>query len=57
LNLLCADPDTAASFQNPKVQAAMMDCSQNPNNISKYQDDPEIMSVFIKLSSMFPGMN
>jgi len=51
------DPDTAASFQNPKVQAAMMDCSQHPNNISKYQDDPEIMSVFIKLSSMFPGMN
>jgi len=35
----------------------MMDCSQNPNNISKYQDDPEIMSVFVKLSSMFPGMN
>jgi hypothetical protein len=25
------------AFQKPKVQAAVMDCSSNPNNIMKYQ--------------------
>ena len=32
-----------------------MDCSSNPNNIMKYQNDPEIMNVFMKLATMFPG--
>lgn len=27
---------------NPKVMAAVMDCMSNPNNITKYQSDPEI---------------
>ena len=34
---------------------AVMDCSSNPNNIVKYQSDPEIMNVFMKLATMFPG--
>merc|ERR1719199_2289032 len=50
------NPELAASFQNPKVQAAIMDCSQNPANISKYSDDPEVMQTFMKISSLFPGM-
>ena len=49
------DPELAMAFQNPKIQQAVMDCSSNPNNIMKYQNDPEIMNVFMKLATMFPG--
>ena len=49
------DPELAMAFQNPKIQQAVMDCSSNPNNIMKYQNDPEIMQVFMKLATMFPG--
>ena len=52
---LMGDPELAMAFQNPKIQQAVMDCSSNPNNIMKYQNDPEIMSVFMKLATMFPG--
>ena len=52
---LMGDPELAAAFQNPKIQTAVMDCSSNPNNIMKYQNDPEIMAVFMKLATMFPG--
>jgi hypothetical protein len=38
-------PDLAAGFSNPKVQAAIIDISQNPMNIMKYQNDPEIMKA------------
>ena len=49
------DPELAMAFQNPKIQQAVMDCSSNPNNIMKYQNDPEIMQVFMKLATMFPA--
>ena len=52
---LMQDPELAMAFQNPKIQQAVMDCSSNPNNIMKYQSDPEIMNVFMKLATMFPG--
>lgn len=52
---LMQDPELAMAFQDPKVQAAVMDCSSNPNNIMKYQGDPQIMNVFTKLAAMFPG--
>lgn len=52
---LMGDPELAMAFQNPKIQTAVMDCSSNPNNIMKYQNDPEIMAVFMKLATMFPG--
>lgn len=42
---IMATPDLAAAFQNPRVQAAIMDCSANPMNIAKYQDDAEIMGA------------
>jgi len=34
---LMSDPELAVAFQDPKVQQAVMDCSSNPSNISKYQ--------------------
>ena len=37
------------------VLAAIMDCSQNPMNIAKYQNDKEVMDVFNKISELFPG--
>ena len=54
LTKIMQDPELAQAFQNPKVQQAVMDCSTNPMNITKYQDDPEIMSTFEKLAAMFP---
>ena len=53
---IMSNPELTAAFQNPKVQAAIMDCSSNPMNITKYQDDKEIMDVFEKISGLFPGM-
>ncbi len=37
-----ANPELAAGFSNPKVQAAILDISQNPMNIVKYNDQPEV---------------
>lgn len=48
-----ATPDLAAGFSNPKVQQAIFDISQNPMNISKYQDDPEVMKVLEKVTEIF----
>ncbi|XP_047172491.1 protein TIC 40, chloroplastic [Vigna umbellata] len=53
---IMANPEVAMAFQNPRVQAAIMDCSQNPLNITKYQNDKEIMDVFSKISELFPGV-
>ncbi|CAK9219424.1 unnamed protein product [Sphagnum troendelagicum] len=53
---IMANPEVAVAFQNPRVQAAIMDCSQNPLNITKYQNDKEVMDVFNKISELFPGM-
>ncbi|PRQ56621.1 putative Heat shock chaperonin-binding protein [Rosa chinensis] len=51
------NPDVARAFQNPRVQAAIMDCSQNPMSIAKYQNDKEVMDVFNKISELFPGVS
>ncbi|KAK4274958.1 hypothetical protein QN277_018111 [Acacia crassicarpa] len=55
ISKIMANPDVAMAFQNPRVQAAIMDCSQNPMNITKYQNDKEVMDVFNKISELFPG--
>lgn len=55
ISKIMANPDVAMAFQNPRVQQAIMDCSQNPMNIAKYQDDKEVMDVFNKISQLFPG--
>ncbi|VAH32617.1 unnamed protein product [Triticum turgidum subsp. durum] len=39
---IMANPEVAVAFQNPKIQTAIMDCSQNPLNIVKYQNDQEL---------------
>ncbi|KAK7301995.1 hypothetical protein RJT34_12872 [Clitoria ternatea] len=57
ISKIMANPDVAMAFQNPKVQAAIMDCSQNPMNITKYQNDKEVMDVFNKISELFPGVS
>lgn len=57
ISKIMANPDVAMAFQNPRVQQAIMDCSQNPLNITKYQNDKEVMDVFNKISELFPGMS
>ncbi|MCO5603941.1 hypothetical protein L7F22_058097 [Adiantum nelumboides] len=52
---ILASPDIAASLQNPKVVEAIMDCSQNPLNITKYQNDKEVMNALMKIAKLFPG--
>ncbi|RVW94950.1 Protein TIC 40, chloroplastic [Vitis vinifera] len=37
ISKIMANPDVALAFQNPRIQAAIMDCSQNPLSIAKYQ--------------------
>ena len=55
ISKMMSNPELTMAFQNPKVQAAIMDCSSNPMNITKYQDDPEVMTVFQKISELFPN--
>ncbi|XP_058787872.1 protein TIC 40, chloroplastic [Vicia villosa] len=57
ISKIMANPDVAMAFQNPRVQAAIMDCSQNPMSIAKYQNDKEVMDVFNKISELFPGVS
>ncbi|ESQ41653.1 hypothetical protein EUTSA_v10013528mg [Eutrema salsugineum] len=56
ISKIMENPDVAMAFQNPRVQAALMECSENPMNIMKYQNDKEVMDVFNKISQLFPGM-
>lgn len=56
ISKIMSNPDVAMAFQNPRVQAAIMDCSQNPLSIAKYQNDKEVMDVFNKISELFPGV-
>ncbi|MFS7910583.1 putative STI1 domain-containing protein [Helianthus anomalus] len=53
---IMANPEVAMAFLNPTVQAAIMDCSQNPMGIIKYQNDKEVMDLFDKISELFPGV-
>ncbi|KAL5080228.1 hypothetical protein RYX36_008649 [Vicia faba] len=57
ISKIMANPDFAMAFQNPRVQAAIMDCSQNPMSIAKYQNDKEVMDVFYIISELFPGVS
>lgn len=40
-----ASPELAAGFSNPRVQTAIMDITQNPMNIVKYQNEPEVRAL------------
>jgi hypothetical protein len=58
ISKVMANPELAAGFSNPKVQAAIMDISANPMNITKYQSDPEVMKVLEKVTEIFsPSVN
>ncbi|GMI68987.1 translocon at the inner envelope membrane of chloroplasts 40, pigment defective embryo 120 [Hibiscus trionum] len=57
ISKIMANPEVAMAFQNPRVQAAIMECSQNPLSIAKYQNDKEVMDVFNKISELFPGVS
>ncbi|XP_022961579.1 protein TIC 40, chloroplastic-like isoform X1 [Cucurbita moschata] len=57
ISKIMANPEIAMAFQNPRVQAAIMECSQNPLSITKYQNDKEVMDVFNKISELFPGVS
>ncbi|XP_041014713.1 protein TIC 40, chloroplastic-like isoform X3 [Juglans microcarpa x Juglans regia] len=54
---IMGDPELTLAFQNPRIQAAIMDCSQNPLSIAKYQNDKEVMDLFNKISQLFPGVS
>jgi len=40
------------AMSNPKVLAALQDIMKNPQNIAKYQNDPDIMNVIKKMTKM-----
>ncbi|XP_052865518.1 hsc70-interacting protein 1-like [Anopheles cruzii] len=49
-----AGADLFSAFRDPEVTAAMSDIFANPANISKYQNNPKIMNILMKLYSS-PG--
>ncbi|URD78145.1 Proteasome complex subunit Rpn13 ubiquitin receptor [Musa troglodytarum] len=51
ISKIMANPDVAMAFQNPKVKAAIFDCSQNPLSIAKYQNDKETTVVLLNVRS------
>lgn len=55
VNKIMADPQLAAAFRNPRIQAAILDVSVNPNNLWKYSNDTEFMTAFQKMQQVFSG--
>ncbi|XP_069823457.1 hsc70-interacting protein [Dendropsophus ebraccatus] len=52
---ILSDPEVLTAMQDPELMAAFQDVAQNPANISKYQNNPKMMSLISKLSSKFGG--
>lgn len=42
---LMNEPELWSLLQKPNVMQAVMDLQQNPNNMTKYMNDPEVMQV------------
>ncbi|XP_059448129.1 protein TIC 40, chloroplastic-like isoform X2 [Corylus avellana] len=42
---IMANPEVAHAFQNPRVQAAIMDCSQNPLSIANIKMTRRLWSM------------
>ena len=40
-------------FQDPEISQAFMEVSQNPANISKYQNNPKIQRVIQRMTEKF----
>ena len=53
ISKVMSNPELAQGFSNPKVQAAIIDISQNPMNVMKYQNDPEIMKILNEVTTVF----
>ncbi|KAM9393720.1 hsc70-interacting protein [Pholidichthys leucotaenia] len=53
LGELLKDPELLNAMKDPEVMAAFQDVAQNPANISKYQNNPKIMTLVNKLSNKF----
>ncbi|KAL6530069.1 hypothetical protein OROMI_028714 [Orobanche minor] len=51
------NPDVVMAVLNPRVLAAILDSSQNPRSIAKYQNDKEVMDVFNKVDELFSGLS
>ncbi|URD78138.1 Proteasome complex subunit Rpn13 ubiquitin receptor, partial [Musa troglodytarum] len=60
ISKIMANPDVAMAFQNPKVKAAIFDCSQNPLSIAKYQNDKEpnlfLLLPLVSVLAMAPDL-
>ncbi len=41
--------------QDPEVTAAFADISKNPQNISKYQNNPKVANLIAKMQDKFSG--
>ena len=52
---IMADPELAQLMTKPSVLSAIAECSKDPMALAKYTGDKEVMLVFEKMSSMFPG--
>lgn len=50
---LFKDPAMMAAMQDPEVMAAFQDVSQNPANMSKYENNPKVKNIIEKLSAKF----
>lgn len=49
-----ADPDLSGMMTNPRIMTAIAECTKDPMNIFKYQNDEEVMKVFEKMQQLFP---
>ncbi|KAL3146922.1 hypothetical protein ABBQ38_014893 [Trebouxia sp. C0009 RCD-2024] len=52
--IIMDEPELAKALEKPEVQAAFADCSKNPRNILKYQNDPDIVMVITRMQELFP---
>ncbi|XP_045473977.1 putative protein FAM10A4 [Harmonia axyridis] len=54
-NEIFSDPEVMTALQDPEISAAFRDISVNPANLMKYQSNPKIMALFLKLTSKMKG--
>lgn len=49
---LMQEPELMALLQKPNVMEAVMDMNKNPESMTKYMNDPEVMKVMMKMSEL-----
>jgi len=55
LNAVMNDPDVKQAMQDPTFLSKLADIQQNPQNISKYANDPVIAKLLGKFGNQFSG--